>query len=333
MDMKDNNKNHSSMLASLPVKALWRLWFLLVSSQIPYFIKGIMLSQYALSMSYLLIVVTSSVYVMPLIRGKAPPISVLMPILTMNFAMTLTIFIYGSDVVVWVYPCIISFYFVLPTKQAGILSGLLVISSSAALAYHHEWIMLVRFVFSTVIVCALIQTITKHVFNLKQELVTLSTTDALTGAFNRRFLDDMLLASINKRHVTTLLLIDIDHFKQVNDVFGHEVGDHVLQALVECMQAHSRQNDTVFRMGGEEFVMLLPNTTLAQAEVYANFLRLELSKIIISDSDKNITVSIGVSELSMHQSTDAWLRQADQCLYRAKSEGRDRVVTHAMAIA
>jgi len=164
------------------------------------------------------------------------------------------------------------------------------------------------------------------VLSLKKELVTLSTIDPLTGAYNRRHMDEQLNVNFHTKPIVTLLLIDIDHFKQVNDTYGHDEGDNILQLLVACLKENSRKNDLIFRMGGEEFVMLLPDTNKDQAIVYANFLRNQLAKIIIGDSGENITVSIGASELSTQESSQNWLKQADIYLYQAKAQGRNQVV-------
>jgi len=166
----------------------------------------------------------------------------------------------------------------------------------------------------------------KFVLSLKDDLVKLSITDPLTHAYNRRYMDDQLKANLTSRELATLLMIDIDHFKQVNDTYGHDAGDEVLKRLVLCLQTHARQDDLIFRMGGEEFVMLLANTGKEKARVYANFLREQLAKIAIGDTDKAITVSIGASELVAQNSLDEWLKQADVCLYKAKAQGRNQVV-------
>jgi len=329
MEIVNNSKNHSTVLASLPTRTLWTLLWLLLLLHAPYFIKSIVVGHYPLSASFILTIVSASIYLLPLIKRKTPPISVFLPLSCIGLGLILGIYFTGIKAAFWAYPCIISFYFVVSIREATILSLLLLIISAAALFIHEDWGLTLRFVFSTIMECILIRIITAHVFVLKEKLVTLSIIDSLTGAFNRRYLDEQLHASILNRDNATLLLLDIDHFKQVNDQFGHEMGDRVLRDIVECMKKNSRQHDLVFRMGGEEFVMLLPNTELLPAEVYANFLRVELAKILIGTSNNNITVSIGLSELSTHQSTDDWLRQADQCLYRAKSEGRDRVIVVA----
>lgn len=139
-------------------------------------------------------------------------------------------------------------------------------------------------------------------------------------------MDEKLKNNINARSVSTLLIIDIDHFKQVNDIHGHLAGDSVLKKLVTCLKENSRSDDFIFRIGGEEFVMLLSNTNKEQTATYVKLLLDKLSKITIDGTDKNITVSIGGSELTEQFTIQDWLNEADTCLYQAKLQGRDQVV-------
>ena len=155
-----------------------------------------------------------------------------------------------------------------------------------------------------------------------------AVTDPLTGAFNRRQLDLSLSAAVERRRRTgervSLLLIDIDRFKDVNDAFGHAEGDRVLQALVALLERRFRQLDLIFRAGGEEFVLLLPGTRFNDAFAVAEELRaLVLDAGLLPDWE--LSISVGVAELAIEQSARAWIDEADNALYRAKRAGRNRV--------
>jgi diguanylate cyclase (GGDEF)-like protein len=127
-----------------------------------------------------------------------------------------------------------------------------------------------------------------------------------------------------------VLAIDIDHFKRINDEHGHAVGDMVLCRLVTAIGARKRGGDLLARIGGEEFVLLLPRITLAAAQGVAEELRERLAQAELVPG-RAVTVSIGISALAPGQSVDAWMHAADAALYEAKRAGRDRIVVAAAA--
>ncbi|MFZ5606588.1 MAG: diguanylate cyclase [Pseudomonadota bacterium] len=159
-------------------------------------------------------------------------------------------------------------------------------------------------------------------------LETLATHDALTGARNRRALEQELdiamAASARQLRPSALLLFDLDHFKQVNDRYGHEAGDQVLCQFVALIHSHTRANDRLFRYGGEEFVLLLENTGIAGAQ--AAFAKLQaLVHARLRVQDMPVTVSAGGAVLQPGETREQWLARADAALYRAKQNGRDRL--------
>ena len=172
---------------------------------------------------------------------------------------------------------------------------------------------------------------------LHQEAQRLSVTDPLTGLWNFRYFQlqaDRELESAARFHRSlSLLIIDLDHFKTVNDRFGHQVGDDVLLEVARRIQAATRVPDVVARYGGEEFVVLLPGTDLDGAVATAERIRAAVasSKIAVTTTQDiaplSVTCSIGVAEHPRHGTTVAGLlRTADAAMYQAKSQGRDRVV-------
>jgi len=166
-----------------------------------------------------------------------------------------------------------------------------------------------------------------------QMLLELSHTDPLTSLNNRRSMMDALNKeferSARKQTPLSLLILDIDHFKKINDNFGHQLGDTALQSLSTLLTGHLRQYDMAARFGGEEFVLILPDTTEAEATRAAERIRQEVETLIIDGFTDNfrLTVSIGVAAApnKMMETPDDLIREADYALYNAKRSGRNRV--------
>lgn len=168
---------------------------------------------------------------------------------------------------------------------------------------------------------------------LRHELAELAVRDELTGLYNRRHLLAELEAELDRARSDgaplTLVLLDIDHFKSVNDRFGHAVGDDLLTAMARALAQGVRPGDTVARVGGEEFVVLLPGVGTRQAVPYAELLRRRCSTVLVDtrDGPLSATVSLGVATFpECGRTSTALLQGADDALYQAKGSGRDRVV-------
>ncbi|MFC3151345.1 GGDEF domain-containing protein [Litoribrevibacter euphylliae] len=154
--------------------------------------------------------------------------------------------------------------------------------------------------------------------------------DPLTGAFNRRFLIEKLneCLSIFRRtfEVTSVISIDIDHFKSINDQHGHDVGDEVLRQLVRNIKGRIRHTDRLCRVGGEEFILVLPATNKFQSRVVAESLRERLKHSEFPNGMK-VTVSMGISEIVAGDDIDSLTKRSDVALYEAKRAGRDQVIS------
>jgi diguanylate cyclase (GGDEF)-like protein/PAS domain S-box-containing protein len=165
----------------------------------------------------------------------------------------------------------------------------------------------------------------------EQELHRLATSDTLTGLANRRhFLERLEQERARAKRFNTrcgLMMVDLDHFKQINDRFGHATGDRVLKAFARTATAQLRQIDIIGRIGGEEFAILLPGTDLAGAEILAERLRLAVAEITFADLDElQVTTSIGVTLITAQDDeVDTPLSRADKAVYAAKHNGRNRV--------
>jgi diguanylate cyclase (GGDEF)-like protein/PAS domain S-box-containing protein len=172
---------------------------------------------------------------------------------------------------------------------------------------------------------------------LRETLRDQSIRDPLTGLFNRRFMEESLeremQRAVRKNHPVSVLFVDLDHFKRFNDTFGHDAGDLVLRSIADLFRKLFRVDDVICRYGGEEFGIILPESSAENAAIRANALREEIKKLDIRYKNHTlgtITLSIGVASFPEHgQTSEELLKAADQCLYKSKSAGRDTVTVAA----
>ena len=169
----------------------------------------------------------------------------------------------------------------------------------------------------------------------RARLERLAVTDDLTLAFNSRYLATRLLEEMERARRSgeplSVLLMDLDHFKRVNDTHGHAVGDQVLRAFVERVRSATRRVDLLVRRGGEEFVLIMPATTMKEAVIIAERVRLTASEkpIVVGEAKVSQTVSIGVATWDTREIPAMLEQRADAAMYVAKAQGRDRVVESA----
>lgn len=178
----------------------------------------------------------------------------------------------------------------------------------------------------------------EEVMALQQQLQEQSTQDPLTGLFNRRYLGDAMARELSRCARSglplSILLVDIDHFKRINDAFGHQAGDAVIVHLAQLLREHARAADVVCRYGGEEFLLLCPEMPLAAAleraqQYRTNFAAQPLQAGAVSIA---VTLSAGVATFPQQgESAEALIRSADQALYRAKAAGRNRIEVASLA--
>jgi diguanylate cyclase (GGDEF)-like protein len=196
----------------------------------------------------------------------------------------------------------------------------------------------IHFVLASIGVVA-VTTITSHLSLLRTQLVeavgtirTLATTDELTLLANRRHMHELLAAEHQRRcggaHHVCVALIDIDFFKMINDQHGHAAGDKVLKAFAREAGAALRAADTLARWGGEEFLLLMPDTSLDEALAALERIAQRIGTMCIGEVDPalRITFSAGVASSLPHERFDEAIQRADQAMYRAKANGRNRVL-------
>lgn len=166
---------------------------------------------------------------------------------------------------------------------------------------------------------------------LADRLHKLVTHDQLTGAFSRGYLFEQLeqQLALRQRHNTagSIVMFDLDHFKRINDAYGHPVGDRALKEAVSAVAAQLREGDVLARVGGEEFLILLPMTDIHAAAQLAERLRQTLASASVTEGNDTIHLpaSFGVAELRDGETTGNWLQRVDNALYQAKADGRNRV--------
>ena len=233
------------------------------------------------------------------------------------------------------YPLLVALPILLKTRWAvllGVLSGL-VAAPLVFTQYDHTTAMVIGVSMGlTWLVSAwLVYAVTEQSRHLKD----MAITDPLTGAYNRRYLElqleQVLETWTRYQRPASVLLIDIDHFKRINDKFGHGVGDTAIKNLVEVISRNIRNVDTLCRYGGEEFVVLLAETPLSNARPVAEKLRaaVESTRVL---PEVGMTISVGVCDVSVASGVDHWLNLADAALYLAKRNGRNRVELAESAI-
>ncbi len=174
---------------------------------------------------------------------------------------------------------------------------------------------------------------------MRQKIKNLVTKDPLTHVYNRLFMMHLfelaVLKAVRQEGSLSCIMMDIDHFKKVNDTYGHQGGDAVLVAVGKTLRENSRDYDTPARYGGEEFIFILPETPLSHAVSIAERIRMAIKGMVIpfEDTEIHCTMSLGVAEFDLYQvnTTDQIIKNADQALYNAKQGGRDQVVAFRKA--
>jgi len=176
-----------------------------------------------------------------------------------------------------------------------------------------------------------LEKIKDDLYNTNQELEKISTLDKLTNIYNRRKIDEVLDKEIklsrNTENLLGVIMIDIDHFKNINDMYGHAVGDKVLVKIANILKEHIRTSDFIARWGGEEFIVVCINTDIQDMKILSDKIRVVIENYDFEITSK-ITVSCGISLLSKKETADDIFKKADSALYRAKNTGRNCVVIY-----
>jgi len=227
----------------------------------------------------------------------------------------------------WCYPAIMAIYCIVPERWANATNLLMLGASVPVLLQVTEPEFASRAIV-TLLVTSLFSAILIRVISVQQlDLRRAVTTDFLTGCLNRVDLERMMEATALRARTTgepaSLLALDIDHFKRINDQLGHAAGDRVLRHVGEVLRDHRRAGEHVFRIGGEEFLWLMPATDEREACARADAIRTAVAAIGTLPG-RTVTISIGGAILDDEDTGERWARRADEALYEAKGGGRDR---------
>ncbi len=264
---------------------------------------------------------------------KSPPIPLILLLVPIAAGTAVSLKVQGFFGALWAYPTVLLFTFGLSRRMAYVGSILLLMMISSMVYYYIDLAYTIRFFVTLTLTIVLANIVLSIIVDLHRRLLDQALVDPLTGVFNRRYMERCLSDAIERLRrnsaPTSLLLIDVDRFKSINDQFGHATGDTVLKGIVSLIQKRSRKLDLLFRIGGEEFMLLLPDTQEAAAAVVAEELRASTAESRLLE-DWQVTLSIGVAELRPGESPDSWMKHADDALYAAKKAGRNRVVCAAL---
>lgn len=295
---------------------------------LPFFFFDFFRGNYFLSAAILGLTLVFIVNGYAIYRRRRVPIPFEILLIPAAISIALSIVNQGVFGTYWSYPLLLFFYFVLSRRTAN-LCGVLLLVVVTIIVYQYIGLdVTIRFTASLALLIVMANIIVGAIDNLHRQLLEQAIKDPLTGAFNRRYMTARLNdATAQKRRTATVasvLALDIDFFKSINDELGHAAGDNVLIGIVQIIAGRVRQSDKLFRVGGEEFLLFLPETNEANAAVVAEHLRVLIAESPLLD-EREVTVSIGVSELRTDEPLEAWIKSADDALYRAKEAGRNRV--------
>ncbi len=237
--------------------------------------------------------------------------------------------------ILWTYSLLTISVAILPFKLGCIFCSIFVTSAFYLMLIPNNHDFLVdytitestRYIASSLALCVLTLTFVKIQENTKKVLRRQSITDELTGLYNRSVVKEKRVAKLGKV-TATVLLVDIDFFKLVNDEYGHDTGDKVLIAVSEIIKSEVRDNDLAIRWGGEEFLLILKNCSLEQAVQKASSIskRVQKDAALFELVNKEITLSIGAACIDEKTELYDAIKTADQNLYVAKNSGRNKIV-------
>lgn len=332
--LADRDHGGVGALAAHRERIMFRVAVVSVIVLAPFAVSSFVEGRSAIATAIAAVVLTLGIDALAIHRKKAPPIPFAVLLLPMVAGMLLSLRAQGIYGALWSYPLVLFCYFVLAPRLADASSVVLLGVTTWMVHRYIGQGVAIRFFVSlalTIVVISIIRTILGE---LQGKLLEQAITDPLTGAFNRRHMESWLGDAVERYRRTgapaSVLLIDVDHFKRINDRFGHEAGDGVLKGIVALITRRVRKLDRLFRMGGDEFVLFLPDTRAADAVTVAEQLRASVVGARLLNAVP-VSVSIGVSDLQADDAVDVWVKHADDAQYRAKNAGRNRVVCREAA--
>lgn len=296
----------------------------------PFSLNNIIQGRYGLGVGSLVIVIFLGFCAKQCHRGDyRPRLMLLVLVPTIILFIAVAILDLGTTGVLWCYPALLAFYVMLPERMAWLANLVLLLVELPITWIHLDHSLAARVIATTLLVSTFSAIFVRVISRQQLRLAELSLMDSLTGLYNRMTLQSSLEHAIQQSHRSnmpmTILTLDLDYFKEINDSLGHDAGDRVLRGLGDYLNKRSRRADRVFRLGGEEFMFLLFGTDLANGCNFAEELRQEIAGLPLLEG-REVTTSIGVAGLQPEDDWKAWMKRSDKNLYQAKREGRNRVV-------
>ena len=297
----------------------------------PFVISNLLIGRYPLALGTLIVTCLFAINAWLLRKGTySPTVTLYSTAPAILLLLGISIHTQGISGALWSYPALITFYFMLDERKAWIANIILMMITFPLSWLYIEHGQATR-VIVTVIAVSIFSAVFIRIINEQQSrLQAQLVTDPLTGLLNRNLLDDTLnhiLEQSNRNNLPmTLLSIDLDHFKIINDQFGHIGGDEVLEGLGKLLRHNTRGADRVFRLGGEEFMVILYGANSEDGLHVAENLRQTIEKHPFLP-DKTVTASFGIATLVAGETPKEWVRRSDVNLYRAKLAGRNRVIS------
>ncbi len=239
-----------------------------------------------------------------------------------------SIYFKGPQQAYWAFPASVATFYILTPKVGATLTFTFMVSLFLLLKPTMSELNLLALIVTLSITNLFAYVFATGMAKQRKQLLFLATVDPLTGAGNRRALKDKLDFVIASNHrnpdKVALLLIDLDFFKKINDDFGHNTGDMFLTEITRIIKSRIRMVDSLFRFGGEEFIVVAENTDINAAKVLSEVLRTTVESCQIIPKTK-VTISIGVAIIREDENDEQWIKRADKALFQAKENGRNQV--------
>jgi diguanylate cyclase (GGDEF)-like protein len=328
----DTKTQKTEDLTDFRIKATLGVTIIALCILTPFSLNNFLQGRFELGIGSVCILILCAVNAWNCFQNRYRPLLILFGLVP---AVTLFLFFafqeQGAVIAFWCYPALLGFYFMLPEKLARI-SNIVFLAAIFPQAWGIlEQPYMIRFVVTILGVSAFSAMFLRVITTQEKILTMQAVTDPLTGLLNRKTLEDKFEEIISQNHRTgtpmTLLILDLDHFKEINDKNGHHTGDKVLRGVADFLQKRIyRRTDKIFRIGGEEFLVLLYNTNISDGVEVAEELCSGLASSPLLPN-QSVTVSIGVTTLRPDDDWEDWMKRCDENLYKAKEGGRNMVVS------
>ncbi len=334
MEVSQQEPRKIDLLSAYKTRVLYLSSIVTIILLLPLTVANLVEGYFLLSGAIISFVAVLSVNLLGLPNENHRPFTMALVLATMVAVMLISISQRGTYGIFWPFPLVLFLSFGLSRWLATIYASVLVIAATVAAGIYLEQGAAFRSLLALTAVVIFTNIFLSFIDILHQRLLEENIRDPLTNALNRRTLDDVLSDAVERRRRSktpaSLLIIDLDHFKVFNDTYGHAVGDEALRSVARAIEESRRRLDKFFRLGGEEFLLLLPDTPLDGAKLVADKLLEVIRELTISDS-LHVSASIGISDLAPGEDVETWIERADNALYEAKKAGRDRFAVANMS--